>query len=100
MQAIQECDNGQLQFNLGIVRAFLYGKKWYPLRATLNRAATHANEPDNLTTDRALVQLVYLDVWTRVTDINFQTHLPVLGDVVCLNEEIKKLSRVLFLITN
>jgi hypothetical protein len=38
-QSIEECNNGQLNFNLGRNRfAFLYKKKWYPLRATVNRA--------------------------------------------------------------
>lgn len=38
MQAINECNNGQLSFNLGNNRSFVYKKKWYPLRASINRA--------------------------------------------------------------
>ena len=32
LQAINECNNGQLVFNLGNSRSFLHNKKWYPLR--------------------------------------------------------------------
>ena len=35
LQAINECNNGQLVFNLGNSRSFLHNKKWYPLRATI-----------------------------------------------------------------
>src|SRR5688572_26934882 len=99
-QAIQECNDGQLDFNLGEVRSFLYEKKWYPLRATINRAATLANENNDLTTDRALVQLVYLNLWTRVSDINFQTPFPLEINNNEFLEETKKLSKILFAITN
>jgi len=99
-QAMQECTSGHLEFNQGEVRAFLYEKTWYPLRATINRAATIANENNDLTTDRALVQLVYLGIWTRVSDIDFQTQFPVqIGDAEIIRET-KELSKVLFKITN
>lgn len=87
LQAIQECDNGQFAFNTGEIRAFLFGKKWYPLRATINRAREIANETSDLTTDRALVELVYLNKWTRVSDVLFQNQTPLSIDT---NEELKE----------
>lgn len=76
LQAIRTCNAGTLQFNLGISRAFLYSKRWYPLRATVNYARA-LNGKSELTTDRALVELVYLQPYTRVSDINFTNNLPV-----------------------
>ena len=99
-QAMQECTNGHLEFNQGEVRSFLHGKNWYPLRATINRAATIANESNDITTDRALVQLVYLGIWTRISNINFQTQFPVQIDNDEMIQETKQLSKILFKITN
>lgn len=99
LQAIDDCNNGHLVFNLGNVRAFLHGKRWYPLRATINRGAEHANENSDLTTDRALVALVYLGVWTRVKDINFENQLPAEAQPDEISEETRRLSKILYQIT-
>jgi hypothetical protein len=75
--AIQECDNGLLQFNLGNPESFLYGKCWYPLRATVKRAAEIAGDPPITTTDGALVKLVDLGLWTKIQKVTFLNHNPV-----------------------
>ena len=98
LQAIHQCDNNGLDFNLGSNRAFLFGKKWYPLRATVNRAKEIANE-DILTTDRALVELVYLGLWNRIADIEFNQHLPVDIDQDKITNEIGSLAKIIFEIT-
>jgi len=74
--AIQTCNDGLLEFNNGIVRSFLYGKNWYPLRATVNRAKFEAGE-DEVTTDRGLVELVYLLPYIKVKDIEFNNSFPI-----------------------
>lgn len=99
-QAIQDCNNGNLDFNLGEVRAFLFENKWFPLRATINRAAEYSHENNDLTTDRALVQLVYLGMWTRIKDAIFLNQLPIaLNDNEKLIES-NKLSQTLLDLTN
>lgn len=99
-QAIQECNIGALNFNIGEVRAFLFENKWYPLRATLNRASELAHENNELTTDRALVQLVYLDVWTRIKDVTFHDCFPIaLKDNDKLIES-NKLAGIILKLTN
>lgn len=77
LNAIQICDNGELNFNQGDSRAFLYGRKWYPLRAVVNSAANQAGENHDLTTDQALVELVYLVPYTRIKEVTFNNEFPV-----------------------
>ena len=99
IQAIQECDNGQLQFNLGNPESFLFEKKWYPLRATLRRAAENAGDPEITTTQGALDELVSLGLWTRVKKISFHLRRPVDINQNELIEEVKALSGKLFRLT-
>ena len=94
-QAIQECNNGQLLFDTRGLRSFLYDNKWYPLRVVINRAMSLANEPADLTTDRCLVELVYLGIWTRVCDVNFANSLPLAISRDEMNGEIKSLAKTL-----
>lgn len=91
-QAITECDGGLLVFNLGEARAFLFKNKWYPLRAAVNRACEIAGQEHDLTTDRALVKLAFLGLWTRIQKINFQNQLPVEIAIHEKLNEIKKLA--------
>ena len=77
LNAIQICDNGDLPFNQGESRAFLYGRRWYPLRAVVNTAANLAGQNNDLTTDRALVELVYRVPYTRIKEIIFNNEFPV-----------------------
>lgn len=74
--AIQTCNQGLLQFNNGNVRAFLYKNQWYPLRAIVNKARTEAGE-DELTTDRALVEISYLLTHIRIEDKEFNNNFPI-----------------------
>lgn len=97
--AINECNNGHLAFKLGTVRAFLYGKKWYPLRATINRSMEHANKKPDLTTDRALVALVYLGMWTRIEDKTYENHFPIDAQPNEVSDEIMLLSELLYKMT-
>ncbi|WP_147367933.1 hypothetical protein [Fibrisoma montanum] len=99
-QAIQECDNGQLPFNTGNIRSFLFDKKWYPLRAVINRAMSLANEPADLTSDRAVVQLVYLGIWTRICDVSFGNPLPIAINQNEKNQEVNSLAKVLVTLTS
>ena len=99
--AMQDCNNGNLEFNIGEHRSFLHGNRWYPLRATINRAANIANEESNLTTDRALVVLVYLGIWIRISKIHFFNNN---SSVIITEEqkvrEVKQISKTLFNLTN
>ena len=96
--AIQSCDDGLLEFNNGIVRSFLYGKCWYPLRATVNRARFEAGQ-DELNTDRCLVELVYLLPYIKVEDREFNNSFPIkindgdkFREISYLSEMIKKMT--------
>ncbi len=92
--AIAECDNGNVPFNLGVDRAFLYGRNWYPLRGVINYAKRLAGEAE-LTTDRALVEFVYLGFYLRVQDINFVNALPIPLNDQGIITEAHKLSKTL-----
>ena len=74
--AIEQCNMGLLHFNNGNIRAFLFGKKWYPLRAIINNAYNALGE-EEVTTDRALVALSYLIPYTRIANIHFQDNFPI-----------------------
>lgn len=97
--AINECNNGDLNFNLGETRSFLFHKKWYPLRATVNRARELSNETPDLTPDRALVELVFLNLWVRVQVIRFNHHLPIEATSDQTSNEVKSLSEILYNLT-
>lgn len=99
-QAMSDCDTGNIPFNLGHVRSFLNNNKWYPLRAVLNHASVLAAEPGDLTSDKALVSLMYLGVWTRVTDIDYNANFPVAVDPAAITLETRKLINVLHSLTN
>ncbi len=97
--AIQNCNDGLLEFNNGTLRSFLYGKKWYPLRATVNRAKFEAGE-EEVTTDRSLVELVYLLPYVKVEDKEFNNNFPIeindedkFREIDCLSEMITKITR-------
>jgi len=78
VMAIDECNNGQLNFNLGSERfSFLYGAGWYPLRATVNRAREISNESCNLTKDQAMAELIKILPYIRVSEIEFMEVAPV-----------------------
>mgnify|MGYP001544788763 CR=1 FL=1 len=81
LTAMDICDNGDLPFNQGNIRAFLHGKKWYPLRAIFVYVYQLAGL-DEPTSNEALVKLAYLIPYTRIDDINFHNNFP-----VELNEE-------------
>ena len=76
LEAINTCNHGGVQFNLGNNRAFLFGPKWYPLRGVINHARALVNLRE-ITTDRALVELAYLGFNVRIEDIQFNDHFPV-----------------------
>jgi hypothetical protein len=85
--AINACNQGNVEFNLGTNRAFLYGKKWYPLRGLVNHAKRLTGENGDLTTDRALVEFSYLMPYVRIADIQFNNQLPVeIGQETVIDE--------------
>lgn len=96
IQSIQDCDNGNIIFNLGNSRSFLFKKKWYPLRAVINNANNLAGENSDLTTDQALVKLVGLGFWTRIENVDYTTNFPVLCSELNTMNEINKLINVLY----
>ena len=95
-KAITECNNGNLNFNLRLnLIAFLYKKKWYPLRAIVNRAIEKNTETVELTTHNALLELVLLLPYTRVDKIEFLNHFPVEINSDDTLEEVNKISIIL-----
>lgn len=98
--AIQACNQGLVVFNQGNIRAFLYKNKWYPLRAIVNHAAQLAGEDNNLTTDQGLVRMVYLNMWLRVCDIDFNDNHPVEVNQNLIASEVRNLSNILYHLTN
>jgi hypothetical protein len=96
--AINECDNGQVIFNLGNSRSFFYNKKWYPLRATINRARELNQEPE-LTTDRALLELCLTLDYIKIGEINFMNYFPVPIDQSEVIKEVQKIANVLKALT-
>ena len=94
LQAINECNNGQLVFNLGNSRSFLHNKKWYPLRATINRSRAVNDEPE-LTSDRALVELCHTLDYIRIEEIDFTNNLPVSLNQSDIINEVQKISIIL-----
>jgi hypothetical protein len=94
LHAINECDHGELVFNLGNNRSFLYQKKWYPLRATINRARG-LNSENELTTDRALLELSTILDYIRIGEIMFKSYLPVSINHAETIIEIKKIANIL-----
>ncbi len=96
IQSIQDCDNGNVVFNLRRTRSFLYKNKWYPLRAIINYASHLEGGNSDLTTDQAIVRLVGLGFWTRIENIDYTNNFPVLCNENNIVNEIKKLINVLY----
>lgn len=99
IQATLDCDNGLVNFNNGNNRSFCFNSKWYPLRTVINRASTLANLPDNLTTDEALKELVYIFSYVKIRDVIYENNdLPLLtnsekfDEINILSDMIQKLS--------
>ena len=85
-----------MNFNLrSNLIAFLYKKKWYPLRATVNRAIVKNNETVELTTHNALLELVILLPYTRVEKIEFLNNFPVKINSDDTLVEVNKISIIL-----
>jgi len=99
LQAINECNNGLLDFNLGNNRSFLFNKNWYPLRATVNRAR-ELNGETELTTDRALFELCTILHYTRIDEVSFVNNLPIVINPTETMEEIKKIATILKSLTD
>jgi hypothetical protein len=95
IEAIEYCDNGNLDFNLKIKRAFLFNCKWYPLRATINLARRLANQKDDLTTNLAQIELSNLIFWVRISNVYFKECLPVPLNNEEKLQEIKRLSKLI-----
>lgn len=92
LNAISLCDQGILRFNRGEIRAFLYKRHWYPLRAVVN-AGLKQKALDENTTDRALVALGLLMRYIRIAKIRFDDKFPVKLSESGLKEEISYLEK-------
>jgi len=92
IQATIYCQNGDVPFNNGNTRSFLFNNKWFPLRAVINRAAKIANEPNDLTTDKAMKVLVYLFPYARIRNVKFKKNELVPLSPEEIQEEIKILT--------
>jgi nitric oxide synthase oxygenase domain/subunit len=79
---------------LGNNRAFLFDRKWYPLRTTVNRAKTLSKETE-LTTDRALFELNSILHYIRIDEVSFVNHLPAEIDSGETLEGVRKLAAIL-----
>lgn len=94
LNSMNICDQGLLPFNNGNIRAFLYGRKWYPLRAVFNHALLEIGENEE-TTDRALARLSYLLHFTRVANIQFDDNFPVEIAGEEIFDEIRTLNQII-----
>ncbi|MBX7204328.1 MAG: hypothetical protein K1X81_02780 [Bacteroidia bacterium] len=97
---LKDCDEGGVKFNKRKnLRSFLYGNKWYPLRACVNEALKRSKEKGK-TTDAALVEvLVDIGLWTRIKLIANQTTGPIKLTREEKNEEVRVLSEALYNLT-
>lgn len=94
LKAINDCNNGNLTFNLGNNRSFLFNKKWYPLRATINSARAQCHESE-LTTDRALLELCLTMDYIKIGEVNYKNNLPVLINQAEALKEVSKITDIL-----
>jgi len=76
LKSIDRCNEGYIKINHGIMRAFAFKRKCYPLRAVINDSLQESNKEEK-TTNRALVELAYLHRYIRIADINFQDNYPI-----------------------
>lgn len=95
IQAIEACHRGEVPFNLGEPRSFLYGSCWFPLRGVLNYASGLAGGPNNLTVDRCLLLLHGALPYVRIKDVAFEDHFPVELEQLEIMSEIKSITQVL-----
>jgi hypothetical protein len=94
LKAINDCNNGNLPFNLGNHRSFLFNKRWYPLRATINNARAQCEESE-LTTDRALLELCLIMDYVKIGEIDFRNNLPVSINQAEVLKEVSKITDIL-----
>ena len=58
LNAMNDCDQGNLIFNRGYIDSFAFNGRWYPVRKIIIQASIYANEPTlNITTHSAIVIL-------------------------------------------
>ncbi|XVJ65895.1 MAG: hypothetical protein HEQ40_06950 [Lacibacter sp.] len=75
--AIAACDAGLIIIQNRTIRAFLYNKKWYPVRSVVNYAQTLAGATSNLTTEEAQTELLLCLNYVNVKNIRFLGGVPV-----------------------
>ena len=101
LRAIEDCDNGLIEFNLGTRRSFLYANKWYPLRKIVNATKALNGDANNLTTNNAQIELCKFLGYVRVEHgIDFQSNYPIPLRKKEVLEEVNKLSKLIASITN
>ncbi len=94
LKAINDCNNGNLPFNSGNNRSFLFNKRWYPLRATINSARAQCQESE-LTTDRALLELCLTMDYVKIGEVDFKNNLPVSINQAEALKEVSKITDIL-----
>ena len=57
LQAIQDLENGLVNFNNGQTYCFLFDNKWYPIHAIVNRAKLIANINTEYNLHRSILEL-------------------------------------------
>ena len=96
LKAIEDCNNGLLEFNLGNTRSFLYANKWYPLRKIVNATKALNGDPDDLNTNKAQIELCKFLDYVRVEhEIDFQSKYPIPLKKKEVLEEVNKLSKLI-----
>ncbi|WP_421830352.1 hypothetical protein [Larkinella sp.] len=75
--AMNDCELGNIHFNLNNRISFLYANKWYPLRAVLIAASKRAQGKKELTTDEARKALLGILPQSQIDVVNYSKHLPV-----------------------
>ncbi len=71
LNALNACSQGQVHFNQGLIYAFLFRKKWYPLRAIVN----YANQTNHLTKDQSQREFIGLLTNVKIRECNLPINL-------------------------
>ena len=75
-EAIEHCNQGNIQFSRGIVHSFQYAGKWYPIRSIVHYASELANERIDWNVYQCLYNLNLMIPYVRVADVEYLYPLP------------------------
>jgi hypothetical protein len=96
-QALLDCEHGKVQIQARKSQdAFLYKKKWYPIKAIGIRAYEIANERPPANTHEMTMRLAEQLGYLRFAEIDFSNRKPVpLADTTDILVEVKQLANLL-----